>query len=172
MFHSRSKHFEVDYHYIRERVALGLIDVTHIPAAMQLADIFTKSLPRRPFELLRTKLGVGILQLPSLRGSVSNTIPLSQKTELKREEVSNKMGSGVDNNQILMLGLRQSECPSQSSQMKNAPNGRAAATLQRQSCKSTVLKKKEPAGVVVLHNHFEPFGDLNRKATVVTRAGR
>ena len=88
---------------------------------------------------------------------VSSTIPLSQKTELKRKEVSNKMGSGVDNNQMRMLGLRQSQTPSQPSQMKNAPNGRAAATLQIQSCKSTALKEKEPAGVVVLHNQFEPL---------------
>lgn len=72
VFHGRSKHFEVDYHYIRERVALGLVEVNHIPATMQLADIFTKSLPRRSFEFLRSKLGVGDLQLPSLRGGVGN----------------------------------------------------------------------------------------------------
>lgn len=67
-FHGRTKHMEVDYHYIRERVALGLVEVTHIPSANQLTDIFTKPLPRRSFTLLRDKHGVGPLQLPSLRG--------------------------------------------------------------------------------------------------------
>lgn len=31
--HNRSKHFDTDYHYIREQVALGLIETRHIPAA-------------------------------------------------------------------------------------------------------------------------------------------
>lgn len=59
---------EIDYHYIQERVSLGLVEVCHIPASQQLADIFTKPLPREAFTLLRNKLGVGSLQLPSLRG--------------------------------------------------------------------------------------------------------
>ena len=69
--HKRSKHFDTDYHYIREQVALGLIETRHIPAELQKADIFTKSLPRRPFEMLRSKLGVEVNPTPSLRGDVS-----------------------------------------------------------------------------------------------------
>lgn len=80
-FHSRSKHVEVDYHYIRERVALGVIEIQHIPAALQVADIFTKSLPRRSFTDLRTKLGVGILPTTSLRGSESQATTLLIQTE-------------------------------------------------------------------------------------------
>lgn len=57
--HSRSKNFETDYHYVRERVALGVFEVQHIPSALQLADIFTKSLPRQSFQSLRSKLSVG-----------------------------------------------------------------------------------------------------------------
>lgn len=44
--HSRTKHFDSDYHYIRKQVALGLIETQHIPAKFQLADIFTKPLLR------------------------------------------------------------------------------------------------------------------------------
>lgn len=58
VLHNRSKHFDVDYHYVRERVALGVLDVQHIPAPYQLADMFTKSLPRRSFDHLRHKLNV------------------------------------------------------------------------------------------------------------------
>ncbi|CAA7052765.1 unnamed protein product [Microthlaspi erraticum] len=43
--HNRSKHCDTDSHYIREQVALGLIETSHIPAKLQLADIFTKSFP-------------------------------------------------------------------------------------------------------------------------------
>lgn len=66
--HSRSKHFDTDFHYIREQVALGLIETQHIPASQQLANIFTKSLPRRPFVELRSKLGVDGPPTPILKG--------------------------------------------------------------------------------------------------------
>ena len=46
--HNRSKHFDTDFHYIREQVALGLIETLHISAQDQLADIFIKPLGRRP----------------------------------------------------------------------------------------------------------------------------
>ena len=67
-FHRRSKHIEVDYHYIRECVGLGVVEVRHIAAEFQLADIFTKSLPRRAFTQLRSKHGVGVLPITSLGG--------------------------------------------------------------------------------------------------------
>ncbi|KAG7656784.1 Retrotransposon Copia-like N-terminal [Arabidopsis suecica] len=73
--HNRSKHFDTDYHYIREQVALGLIETNHILAITQLADIFTKPLPRRAFIDLRTKLGVSGSPTPSLReGKLSNSL--------------------------------------------------------------------------------------------------
>lgn len=67
--HSRSKHFDTDHHYIREQVALGLIETHHIPAKLQLADIFTKPLSRKLFLELRGKLGVQEMTT-SLRGNV------------------------------------------------------------------------------------------------------
>lgn len=70
--HKRSKHFENDWHYIREQIALGHIETRHVPAERQTADIFTKPLPRRVFEELRTKLGVTVYPTPSLRGNMSN----------------------------------------------------------------------------------------------------
>lgn len=66
-YHKRSKHFELDYHYVRERVALRALVVRHIPA---LADIFTKSLPYNAFDELRFKLGVCLPPTPSLRGTI------------------------------------------------------------------------------------------------------
>lgn len=66
--HKKSKHFDRDWHYIREQVALGLIETRHIPAEHQVADIFTKALPRKAFEGLRFKLGVEEISTQSLRG--------------------------------------------------------------------------------------------------------
>jgi histone deacetylase 1/2 len=44
VFHARTKHIEVDYHFFRERVARKLLDIRFIPSGDQLADGFTKAL--------------------------------------------------------------------------------------------------------------------------------
>jgi hypothetical protein len=56
--HSRSKHIDVRYHYIRERIDKGSIDVACIPSSDNLADTFTKALPRPAFECFRSFLGL------------------------------------------------------------------------------------------------------------------
>jgi hypothetical protein len=40
--HQRTKHIEIDLHFVRERVALGEIRVLLVPTSSQYADIFTK----------------------------------------------------------------------------------------------------------------------------------
>nr|XP_034924377.1 uncharacterized mitochondrial protein AtMg00810-like [Populus alba] len=42
VFHARSKHIELDYHFVRERVARGLLVTQHISSGNQVADLFTK----------------------------------------------------------------------------------------------------------------------------------
>ncbi|CAH9095804.1 unnamed protein product [Cuscuta epithymum] len=42
--HARSKHIQIDYHFVRERVAHEDLVVKYIPTQLQLTDIFTKSL--------------------------------------------------------------------------------------------------------------------------------
>ena len=58
VFHGRTKHVEVDYHFVRERVATKQLDVWFISSRDQLADIFTKALPVKPFTHLRTNLNL------------------------------------------------------------------------------------------------------------------
>jgi histone deacetylase 1/2 len=45
VFHPRTKHIEVDYHFVRERVARKLLEIRFIPSGDQVADGFTKALP-------------------------------------------------------------------------------------------------------------------------------
>jgi histone deacetylase 1/2 len=47
VFHARTKHIEVDYHFVRKRVARRLLDIEYVSTKDQVADGFTKSLPVR-----------------------------------------------------------------------------------------------------------------------------
>ena len=58
VMHSRTKHIDVCYHFIREHVLNGNVELEFVPSSDQLADIFTKPLSRATFEGLRTRLGV------------------------------------------------------------------------------------------------------------------
>ena len=46
----RNKHIEIDAHFIREQYELGSITITAISTEDQIADLFTKNLPRTIFE--------------------------------------------------------------------------------------------------------------------------
>ncbi|CAM8988175.1 unnamed protein product [Rhodiola kirilowii] len=50
VFHARTKHIEIDYHFVRERVARKLLHIRFISSKHQLADIFTKPLPQPQFK--------------------------------------------------------------------------------------------------------------------------
>jgi hypothetical protein len=54
--HKRTKHVELDIHFVRERTALGQLKVLHVPTQHQFADIMTKGLPTTLFEDFRDSL--------------------------------------------------------------------------------------------------------------------
>ena len=54
--HDRTKHVEVDKHFIKERLENGLIVMPYIPTIEQVADILTKGLPKKQFDDLVSKL--------------------------------------------------------------------------------------------------------------------
>nr|GFC38345.1 ribonuclease H-like domain, reverse transcriptase, RNA-dependent DNA polymerase [Tanacetum cinerariifolium] len=58
VFHGRSKNIDLRYHFIRECIENGHINVEHICGELQRADILTKALPRLKFVTMRQMLGV------------------------------------------------------------------------------------------------------------------
>ncbi|GJR20593.1 ribonuclease H-like domain-containing protein [Tanacetum coccineum] len=56
--HQRTKHIEIDIHFVREYVASGQVRVLHVPSRFQYADIFTKGLPTALFLEFRSSLNV------------------------------------------------------------------------------------------------------------------
>ena len=83
MFHSRTKHIEIDLHFIRDKVLAGDLKILYVPSAEQIADIMTKPLNSPQFIYLRTKLNVHLCPL-SLRGAVKK----AHCAELRREKKS------------------------------------------------------------------------------------
>ena len=56
--HSRTKHIDVRYHFIREHAANGTIELHYVPTEKQLADIFTKPLDETTFNRLVSEIGM------------------------------------------------------------------------------------------------------------------
>nr|GEV05044.1 retrovirus-related Pol polyprotein from transposon TNT 1-94 [Tanacetum cinerariifolium] len=56
--HSRSKHIDIRHHFIREQVERGLVELYFVTTDYQLADIFTKALPRQRFEFILSRLSM------------------------------------------------------------------------------------------------------------------
>jgi len=73
VFHERTKHIELDRHFVREKLQEGLISLPHICTTAQLADLFTKPLPGPQHHFLLNKLGVFHSPPSNLGGGVGAT---------------------------------------------------------------------------------------------------
>ncbi|GJV28175.1 retrovirus-related pol polyprotein from transposon TNT 1-94 [Tanacetum coccineum] len=64
--HSRTKHIDVRYYFIKEQVKKGIIELFFVGTEYQLADMFTKALPEDKFKYLVRRLGMRCLTLDEL----------------------------------------------------------------------------------------------------------
>ncbi|GKE61981.1 hypothetical protein Tco_1512348, partial [Tanacetum coccineum] len=72
--HSKTKHIDIRYHFIKEHVEKGIVELYFVRTEYQLADLFTKALPKERFEYLVHRIGMRCMtptQLESLTKSSS-----------------------------------------------------------------------------------------------------
>ncbi|GKF68821.1 hypothetical protein Tco_0198500 [Tanacetum coccineum] len=65
--HSRAKHIDVRYHFIKEQVENGIVELYFVQMEYQLDNIFTKPLPRERFNFLIEKLGMRSMSPEALK---------------------------------------------------------------------------------------------------------
>ncbi|KAA0059230.1 Cysteine-rich RLK (RECEPTOR-like protein kinase) 8 [Cucumis melo var. makuwa] len=63
--HDRTKHVEIDWHFIKERLDSGIICISYIPSSQQVANGLTKGLLRPHFDLCLSKLGLIDIYVPT-----------------------------------------------------------------------------------------------------------
>jgi histone deacetylase 1/2 len=61
VFHARTKHIEVDFHFVRERVLSNQLQIDFVPTGDQVADGFTKALAVRQLENFKHNLNLARL---------------------------------------------------------------------------------------------------------------
>ena len=61
--HARTKHIDIRFHYVREALQNGVIDVHYCPTSKMLADLLTKSLSKGRFKTLRSAMGMDVFSV-------------------------------------------------------------------------------------------------------------
>ena len=83
--HHYTKHVELYIHFVREKVALGLIRFLHVPSSFPYADIFNEGLPLSLLTSFRSSLGV--------RSSLASTVGCIRKILCKIIFIQNRLCS-------------------------------------------------------------------------------
>lgn len=84
MFHERTKHLEIDFHLVRDKIQAGIMKLLPVSSKDTLADFLTKHLLPQPFNILLSKLGMlNIYHSPACGGILEN-----EEKDMKHNAVS------------------------------------------------------------------------------------
>uniref|UniRef100_A0A2N9EJB6 Reverse transcriptase Ty1/copia-type domain-containing protein n=2 Tax=Fagus sylvatica TaxID=28930 RepID=A0A2N9EJB6_FAGSY len=114
VFHARTKHIEIDFHFIRDMVAAKQLNVRFISSTDQLADVLTKPISSSRFALPRTKLNVLSILL-GLRGRVKDNHHLMQSLSTQdihqqSQQLKDFSNPTTQDNKKTRLGSRLYDC--------------------------------------------------------------
>ncbi|GJW96723.1 hypothetical protein Tco_0178531 [Tanacetum coccineum] len=97
--HSRAKHIDIRYHFIKEQVENGIVELYFVRTEYQLADIFTKPLPRERFNFLIDKLGMRSMSPETLKRLAKETNNEQRLRVTRKESNSKQEGESKDDDQ-------------------------------------------------------------------------
>ncbi|GKB25601.1 hypothetical protein Tco_0865002 [Tanacetum coccineum] len=94
--HSRAKHIDVRYHFIKEQVENRIVELYFVKTEYQLADIFTKPLPRERFNFLIEKLGMRSMSPETLKLQAEETDENINTTQAQQKALDDALVSPAD----------------------------------------------------------------------------
>jgi hypothetical protein len=107
IFHARTKHIEVDYHFIQDKVVNRDIVIKFINSSDQLANIFTKGLSSAQFLFLKSKLMVvphislrGVVKICDPSATIDATIDANVQDQAYREATTQAQDAVQATNQV------------------------------------------------------------------------
>nr|GEW83152.1 putative ribonuclease H-like domain-containing protein [Tanacetum cinerariifolium] len=88
--HSCTKHIDVRYHFIKEKVEKGIVELFVVGTENQLADLFTKAFPEQRFKYLVKRLGMRCLTLDELE-----SVFMNKESDLENTSVDDRYAEGM-----------------------------------------------------------------------------
>jgi hypothetical protein len=102
LFHARSKHIAIDYHFVRDRVAAKQLEVHFLSSKDQIADILTSPLATKRFSVLTSNLNIRpTLSLRGRIGSHNDQRHLNQQMTESHEDMRHLSHQTLEDKQQL-----------------------------------------------------------------------
>nr|GEV51033.1 hypothetical protein [Tanacetum cinerariifolium] len=104
--HSRAKHIDVCYHFIKEQVENGIVELYFVRTEYQQAGIFTKPLPRERFNFLIEKLGIKSMSSNTLKRLAKETDEIIDTTQAQQKALDDALVAPANRLKIGKCNLR------------------------------------------------------------------